>query len=222
MILTTCKKATIFDSDYNELSVATVINIEGNDVKLIIADADIDELDSEMDVTFFDEQKGLVTYRCSLYSTKKALNDDNILVHHVNCTLLHEVSSLQRRNDFKVPITIPIEYALIPTQEELDAHLVKVDDYKPGETVNLSAGGIYFHCQDELTEDRTLNILLPIAHNARIKLSATILRCDKEEEDFAITQYGYGCAFQEMHSATETKLRSFVYQQQMILHKRKR
>ncbi len=222
MILTTCKKATIYDVDYNEISVATVTDVSEDGVELVIADDDIDNLDSEMNVTFFDEQKGLVTYRCSLYSKKKYLNEHNILVHNMTCTPLQEISTVQRRNDFKIPVSIPIEYALIPTQEELDSDVVQHDKYRSATTVNLSAGGIFFYCDDELFEGRELNILLPIAHSSRIKLSATILRKIEVEENSAIANFGYGCSFNEMHSSTETKLRSFVYQQQMILHKRKR
>ncbi len=227
MILTSCKKALILEEN-SDITLCEVIvaNIDNDTVTLYVDDDYLDDFDAQMLVTFLDEQKGLVTCKCNMMIQRKFNASDGRLMHTIQCALLEQTAILQRRQDFKIKLNIPIDI-IIPADIELpencpDVHESFNGHYTNGTTDNLSAGGIHFKCPIQFRENTELEVFMSLEHNQRVKLHLFILRVDIPAKDAEDKQYGYGCQFINIQAATETALRNFVFKQQMINRKRNR
>ncbi len=203
---------------------ASVSFSRDEEVILTINDDFVDLIDSESDVVFYDELKGLVTYRCALAPLGRYLQDGAFL-QDLACRLDAEISVLERRDDFKIPLTNLVDIIIPPTVEIplgfTDFITDEIDGrrYQHGTTVNLSAGGICFKCTFEYEVGQVLTIFFHSEGEKRIKLTAQVLR--KIDSETIDPVFAYGCKFLDMASATETTLRSYVFKLQMQKYRRR-
>ncbi len=221
MGLKLCQKAAIFDNDGETIICqALVREIESDSATLIFNEDDVDLLESEMIITFYDEVSGLITYTCLLSGGKKFIGRDRRYKQALKCVLKEQVSVLQRRSDIKVHVEIPIRLLIPPTvpipEEFAQGDLLRGDNVVVGKAIDLSAGGIFITSLCEIEETSEFKILLPISSDKAIEVGVKILRVVEPLEDSTIEEFGYGCKFINVNNATETAIRNFVFRQQML------
>ncbi len=219
MALLKCNKATIFFHDMKTpICNADVEVVSESLVTLVIEEEFMDALDSEMPITFFDSVQGLVTYKCQLSNPKRFLQN-GLWLQSIDCMLDEVLSTLQRREDFKVNVDLPINI-VVPSTLELEDNvrgLTEIGDLRllDGKVVNISAGGIFFETSLLLPTENPLVTIISVATKQTIELNVKVLRVIMPEDDAEDKVYGYGCKFVRLGASTEQSLRSFVYQQQM-------
>ncbi len=221
MNLSACKNAIIFfeKDDTIPLCEVPVSSIQDNIASLIIKDEFIDDLDAQMNITFLDENLGLVTYKCNLSAPKRYLSSkDGEWLNSIECTLIDVVSSLQRREDFKikvdlnVSIVIPVE---IEIPEDFTKHTTEFGhNVIKGKSVDISAGGIYFTCDFKFHSNLQTNIYLTLSTGHKLKIAVTVLRVDELIRKDGTVHYGYGCKYSKLPSGIESTIRNFVFQKQ--------
>ncbi len=219
MFLKSCKKAAIFGQDEKELICeALVRNIDGDSLVLIVSGDYFDNLSSEMDITFFDELKGLVTIFCSLSNPKRYLEGDKYF-HSLDCKLVQEVSVLQRRADIKADVHLPVKI-VIPSQVDIPENFVGIE--KRGDLTsvkatafNLSAGGIFIKSNFPYPASETMRVFLILGHEKTVDLNLDILRIEKPDPDAKDQVFGYGCRFINISSSNESAIRSYVFRAQV-------
>ncbi len=221
MNLSACKNAIIYSAIDNSTPLAEVpvSGVVDNVATLIIKDDVIDDLDSQMNITFLDANHGLVIYKCNLSAPKRYLSSKGgEWLNAVECELIEALSSLQRREDFKIKVDLNVS-AIIPLEVEIP------DDFKDysaefghnivkGKSVNISAGGIYFTCNFKFHSDLQTNIYISLSSGNKIRVSVAILRIDELTNKDGSKYYGYGCKFTKLPSGIESTIRNFVFQKQ--------
>ncbi len=213
------KKAIIFDHRKEPVCEAKV-TLSDEEVIVLSFDPDyMDHLTSEMDITFYDEAKGLITCRCLLSNPKRYLERDNLYVQTLDCVIGEELSVLQRREDLKVPVNLSVQVMIpqgfeLPPEAQTEQRFGKA--LLPGIAKNLSAGGIYFECEVAFPINQEVQFYLSIPGKQTLLLHAIMLRIDAiEATEETAAGFGYGCRFMNLPAASETILRSYVFQQQM-------
>ncbi len=224
MSLKLCSKAAIYDNDGDTiLCQASVRDVDGNTATLVFDENDIEILESEMIITFYDDVLGLITYNCQLAAGKKFIDKDRKYKQALKCVLGEQLSVLQRRSDIKVHVDIPVRL-LIPPTVELPPEFSEGEKHRGativvGTAFDLSAGGLFLHTLCDIPEESSFSILLPVSSDKAIELDVTMLRKVPPEENAENKNFGYGCKFVNMSSSTETTIRSFVFRQQMLNRK---
>ncbi len=202
---------------------ADVTEINDDSAILSIEIDFVEDLDTEVKVTFFDELKGLVTYHCSLNISKKRFKD-GIQIQDIICLFGKVISVIDRREDYKIEAKasadviipedaeIPDDYIDYAEDEITNIKVVKAD------IINISAGGVYFTSTFPFKENHICTIYLHLNPRKRIKATAEVLRIDEKgsASDTGYTVYGFGCRFLDLSSVTEQEIRSFVFKQQML------
>lgn len=195
-----CDKADILNAAGEVLTQAAV-GVLGEDNITLVVPWSFDRLKQDVfTVVFYDPVQGVVTCRCT-FGTPRLLPEQR---SSLPCTVLEEVSSLQRRMDVKVPLSCSLE---------IEASGQGVSGTYQAQLVNISAGGIY------LTTD------VPVPEGTRftfefretgtpMTLTAEVLRSESRTDRRGRMVFGYGCKFVHLASRDEAHLRSFVFQQE--------
>ncbi len=215
MKLTHCKSAVLHKvSNDVEVCKAKVVRMDGDESVLLFDERYIDNLDSEADVTFLDEVHGLVSYRCSLSNPKKNFESGKPIVT-IDCHAHTRLSALERRDDYKINVKLPLEIKIpieivVPDDSE-EKKLIR-DNMVKGIATNLSAGGIYVTSLFKFPSKQDISIRLSLPGGKMFDLTSTILRVDEISPEAG---YGYGCKFKRLSSSSESAIRNFVFKRQM-------
>ncbi len=229
MLLNDCTKASIYSLQNIFLCDATVSNIRENSVLLTMKDSSADFLTSEINVTFYDGIKGLVTYFCELSGYKEIMTEPNVFISRVTCTLRKQLSVLQRRRDIKVHVNIPIRLSYASRQD--------VEVNVTGAIRNISAGGVFFTCHYTFLTGSVVEFSFsPRKDIAPLLLRAEILRVQDRESlknmlDADIHSgvngsvvdtdlRGYGCRFVDISPHSEAQVRNYVFREDLIRRKK--
>lgn len=203
-----CQKASVFNEKHIEVALARVTDQEEDAVVLIFDDDVLEQLDSEMDVMFYDGDMGLVTCRCGFsgYRDRKVVEPDGkaVMKYATYCQIGEVIGIEQRRRDIKVRVGFPL---VMETRNE-EGKLLKV----PVKTKNISAGGIAFETTYALKKGERMSF--PFDQGDKmVDLQAEILWVKETEEEGK--PFLYGCRFVDMNLTKEGVVRRYVYQEQM-------
>ncbi|MCL1941714.1 MAG: PilZ domain-containing protein, partial [Synergistaceae bacterium] len=202
-MLDSYKKAYIYSHEKIYIGSAQVVAgmFGDKDVVLRISDAVMGEMSTSFVLTLASDSHGLVTFDTEMVEFK--LEDVDSPVYRVKCELLKMVEIIQRRENFKVKVSIPITVALVDEDSinRVDRGREPTAQY-PVEIIDLSASGVMFSSREEMdlgqmvefTFDRTSH---PFTVNAQI------IRIQSFEDG----RKGYGCKFINMPIAKESSIR---------------
>ncbi len=219
MNLTLCKSAIIyFPGETQAICEASVAELDAEKAILLVDDEYIEDFESEMHITFLDEVRGLVTYLCALSASKKFLTYKGEWKSSVECTFIEVLSTLQRREDFKVKLNLGIN-VILPDDFEIpeDYTGVTIRNKKPtikATALNLSAGGIFFETDLNIYENTVSELYLNLTNEQIFKVSFQAIRVVKRELPNSKIMYGFGCKFLNLPLGIETNIRSYVFRKQ--------
>lgn len=220
MLLIECKKASIYSLQNVYLCDAAVSHIEEDSVTLTMVASSADFLTSEVNVTFYDAVRGLVTHFCALSNYKEFNPAPNTWRSSVHCSIGEQISVLQRRDDIKVTVELPIRLSFTNDEDILIDVAATIR--------NISAGGIFFTCRYPFHAGHEVVFLFsPRRDMEPLALKAEILRVQERQllremigpEADDETLLGFGCHFIEMSPHAEAQVRNYVYRQDIIRHK---
>lgn len=209
MYLISCNKASLYTLDNSYLCDAKVSQITESSAVLSFPEPSADILRSEMLVTFYDNSKGLTSFYCLFSDYKEYLVSPGVTHSSVLCTMERPLSSIQRRKDIKVQISMSVTLRY----KKSDGTAARAN----GIIRDISAGGIYFTSSCAFPAKQELHFNLPSIRPDLI-LSAKILRAEATDEEGV---FGYGCSFINLPAHAESSVRSFVYRQEMLRRTRR-
>ena len=120
------------------------------------------EIGDELTITFTHEN-GLYMFEGK---TIELVDEEGIILYVVKVT--SDIQRLQRRENFRVPINVPIVYQYFLNTNEL---------YGQGMVKDISGGGLKFICSDELKEGIKLDIFARLSNDFELKTCAKVIRC---------------------------------------------
>lgn len=210
-ILEYCRKAEIYDPEYNIICEAVVFRDSAERIQLVVpTDFPLDSADY-FDILFFDPMSGLLNCRCTLTSPLKMSTGRLSLICHVDEVL----ETVQRRQDLKVPVEVPVEVRGVSAPPGFEL----TQEPFSGLTQNISAGGIYFSCGIPIISGSIVELRLLLGGKPMV-LQARVLRQDELPPKKKKLQFGYGCQFVDLKSQTEAELRSFTFRRERQLYQR--
>ncbi len=220
MNLSSCKNAIVYSDFENSASLCevSVSDIRETQVTLTVTDEYIEDLDAQMHITFLDENLGLVIFKCNLSAPRRFLSMSGEWLNTVECELVEVVSALQRREDFKIKVDLPVS-VVIPAHVEIPEDYTNYNqefshNVVKGRSLNLSAGGIYFLADFKFPEELETTIYITLSNNQKIRLPILILRVEEIQNSNDTVSYGYGCKYSNIPSGVESSIRNFVFKKQ--------
>lgn len=219
MFLTECKQAVLYTVEDIYLCDAAVSHISEDSATLIVTKSNADLSLTEAHVTFFDSAKGLVTYSCELTEFKKSKRASSGEYYFTRCTAHEQLSVMQRRNDIKVPVNIPVALSA----KTRDGALSNIE----AKVWNISAGGIFFTSRQKFSIGDIVSFFFSDPDLPSLTLQAEILRLQEHRQLRKIIGsaakdtelIGYGCRFVHLPSRAESQIRNYVFRQDLI-HRR--
>lgn len=128
-----CKVADVFDRQRHFLFTAkATINSSGQATLEFPLSVELEDMDIEGYVTFYDDVEGLVTYWCSFYNLQKGKND----IVTMSLSVSDLVDQVQRRQDLKSSVRFKIEIDYMDYRGRMR--------FCQGEVENISAAGVFF------------------------------------------------------------------------------
>lgn len=167
----------------------------------------------KVDVVFYDEQKGLITYKKCLLSDYKHRGERL----SAQCTLGEEESVIQRRNDLKIRLIVPISIQAVNSKT---GEKIRVD----ATIQNISAGGIFFISEMLFEVGEKFSFLFRRTEKP-LHLECEVLRSQPYTGSgnyIPGTMMGYGCRFINMTDHNEAAIRSYVFKEDLLARKRER
>lgn len=206
MIVTDCKKATLYTMDDICLCDVRVTALENETIFLEFEGPCAGLPLSEAKITFYDSIKGLLTCRCTMWGYTASAPEYSAL-----CSVEEVLCALERRSDKKAAVAIPAEMCCY-----FRGH---VDHCFSALIKNLSAGGLFFTSSRELSPGDVVHFTFT-PRSKPLALSAEILRTESEPEGSASSGSGYGCRFLRLTASEEAQIRQFVFKTEVSDHKR--
>lgn len=193
-----CKKAEILDP---KSSIPTTASVSTGSVSGLLVTVPLNaelSLRGPVDIRFYDPTLGVVRCRCRLFSPVTAGG-----MRTYRCEVLEQLSQIQRREDIKIPLNIPVttDYLGMLYSSSIE---------------NISAGGVYLVSALTAPVGDRLSFLFPKTVPS-IPLTAKILRADPRVAPNGRTTFGYGCRFVGLNLTQESLLRSFIFQEERRL-----
>ncbi len=227
MIVKNCTKASI--SNAGEQNPAPICEAsvkifkDTEDITLAIKADYFDDLYTDVIVTFYDVISGLIVCHCSLFNPEiQFIGSEQF--YFVTCVINEQISTLERRRDLKVISECKLQIA-IPYPDEFLIGYEHYSSYKsehgflkfPGQTHNISVGGIAFHTEYPLQVGEQIEIDLIISSKQVLALNAEVLRIDDSSTSSKTEKlvFHYGCKFVSLRGAKERLLRQFVFHEQL-------
>lgn len=205
-----CEKACIFSQDGVFIAEVKVLDSHKDSMGLIFNEEDIENLNTETVIVFYDGIQGLVTCKCSLSARVKItgteVGDIGKAIYKIPCHIEEMIGVEQRRSDLKIRIHAPV--MLETTNEE--GKVIQV----PAKLKDISAGGLGLESEQILLKEQLFSFLF-VTDTGSTRLKASILwseRLTKEEEP---PLYRYGCRFFDLNTLQESMVRKFVFQEQL-------
>lgn len=219
MFLTECKQASIYTENDVYVCDAAVSHIEEDAAILTVNKLNTDTPLTQAHVTFFDSSKGLITYSCELSEFKKSMRSGGAEHFFTRCTVIEQLSVMQRRNDIKVPVNIPVTLSAKVRGQSLSDVAATI--------WNISAGGIFFTSHQEFQKGDTVDFHFFHPDLPSLTLHVEILRIQEHHQLHKIIGshvkdselIGYGCRFVHLPARAESQIRNYVFRQDLI-HRR--
>ncbi|WP_124066942.1 PilZ domain-containing protein [Clostridium sp. E02] len=197
-----CEKACIYSLDNVFLAEVRVLDGEQEEMGLIFdQEEDMDKVNTESIVVFYDAIQGLVTCKCSLSGRLKVTGDEvgelGRAIYKVPCRIVEHICVEQRRKDLKVRVSLLVELEGVD-HEGNSIHV-------PAKIKDISAGGIGFESEAELTQGDVYSFLFKTSTGSSM-LKVSILWGES---------YRYGGRFFDQTSFQESLVRKFTFQEQL-------
>ncbi|WP_367569197.1 PilZ domain-containing protein [Lacrimispora sp.] len=210
MMFNECEKACIYSLNGVFLAEVRVVDAHSDSIGLIFEEEDMDKVNIDSVVVFYDGIQGLVTCKCSLSARVKITGEEvgeiGSAIYKVPCHIDEMMGTEQRRRDLKVKVSFPI----IMEIADPDGKVIQVD----AKIKDVSAGGIGFESKHQLMVDQIYSFLFD-TDTGCTRLKGQVLwaeRLSKEEEK---PYFRYGSRFFDMTTYQESLVRKFTFQEQL-------
>lgn len=202
-MLNHCVKCSIYNLDKEFICDAQVSLVDETQASLALLDDVSDQLLTEVNVTFYDDIQGLVTYLCVLSGYREVALPHFRNYYSVTCRFQKQISVIQRRSDIKIKTDFVIDITTIGSDNHETMIEVSVK--------NMSAGGLYFETENELAVGSEFSFLFRKGSLPLVLKGLILRRQEFQSPHF----YGYGCSFTHLSSAKEAIIREFVFREQV-------
>lgn len=201
-----CEKACIYTLDGDFAAEARVESLDQETIGLIFEEKDMEIVNPEVLIVFYDGVEGLVTCRCRLSAVRRISGEMGKAVCKAFCQMEERLGVEQRRRDLKVRVSLPV------TLETADAagKVIRV----AASVKNISVGGVGLESSVCLEEKQIFFFTFetPLG-SARLK--ASILWRKELANGYGTSVWQYGCRFFDMAGNEEALVRKFVFQEQL-------
>nr|WP_314462382.1 PilZ domain-containing protein [uncultured Clostridium sp.] len=209
-MLRECDKACIYSFDGVFLAEVKVVDSENDSMALIFEEEDMDKVNTESVIVFYDGIQGLVTCKCSLSARVKVVGTESgdlgRAIYKVPCRIDELIGVEQRRRDLKVRVSIPV---MLETADEQGKVI-----HLPAKLKDISAGGIGFESPERLKENQIFSFMFETdAGDTRLK--ASILWVSEVTENGEEPFYRYGSRYFGLSTYQESMVRKFTFQEQL-------
>lgn len=209
-MLIECEKASVFTLDGVFIAEVKVVDSHQDSMGLIFEEKDMDKVNTESVIVFYDAVQGLVTCKCRL-SGRVKINGDEIgnignAIYKVPCEIDKLIGIEQRRRDLKVRVSFPVTLETADVDGKVTHIAAKIK--------NISAGGIGLESAEELKESQIFSFLFK-TDTGCTRLKASILWVKKLSDENEPPRYRYGCRFFDMTSYQESTVRRFTFLEQL-------
>lgn len=209
-MLKECEKACIYTLDGVFLAEVKVVDSDKDSMGLIVEEKDMDKVNTETVIVFYDGVQGLVTCKCRLSARMKINGDESGevdgAIYKVPCQIDELVGVEQRRNDLKVRVSFPV---MLETSDA-DGKVTKI----PARVKDVSAGGVGFESKQKLAEEQLFSFLFE-TDTGCTRLKGYVLWAEKLSKEEEPPRYRYGSRFLDMTSYQESMVRKFAFQEQL-------
>ncbi len=204
------RKASIYNMEHEHICDVAV-EVRSEDITLVFPETIREGSWEDVYVVFYDEIKGLLTYKCKLMDYKRRSSQLT-----AKCILGEEQGAVQRRNDLKIRQIIPISIqATNKAGEKINVEATIQD---------ISAGGIFF-ISDFLFEEGERFSFLFRRTTTPMRLECEVLRRQPYEGKGNFSRdhlMGYGCKFVNLPENREAAIRSYIFREDLLVRKRER
>ena len=209
-MLRECDKACIYSFDGVFLAEVKVVDSEKDNMALIFEEEDMDKVNTESVIVFYDGIQGLVTCKCSLSARVKVVGTESgdlgRAIYKVPCRIDELIGVDQRRRDLKVRVSIPVMLETADEQGKVIHISAKLKD--------ISAGGIGFESPEKLKENQIFSFMFETdAGDTRLK--ASVLWVSEVSENGEEPFYRYGSRYFGLSTYQESMVRKFTFQEQL-------
>jgi len=213
------KRARLYTSEKNFIGEAVFFfAAEGDEDELTlrVSNEVMDRLYTHFIITFVSEVKGLATYSASMIDFIRESGFKG--TYKVRCRLLEVIETLQRRQNFKIKVKIPMVITLCDPNGK-PIYVKEISDHlrQPAEIRDLSASGILFvTSKEELEIGQQIEFTFEQADQP-FPIKAEIVR----RQDDSDGTKGYGCRFIDLPEAYEAGIRRYIFNLQLAIQKRR-
>ena len=135
---------------------------------------------------------------------------------------IKDLGKIQRREDYRIPISLEISYAHISEEialKGLSNNLIKgqVEKFNSTRCIDLSAGGIKIFTKEKMENNDYVLMKINLCSNECIFVISKVIRVEK---DFEIKHYKVGCKFENLNNIDREKIARFIFKKQRELMKR--
>ncbi|MBE7720295.1 PilZ domain-containing protein [Lacrimispora indolis] len=209
-MLIECEKACVYTLDGVFIAEVKVVDSHMDSMGLIFEEEDMDKVNTESVIVFYDGIQGLVTCKCRLSGRVKISGDESgeigNAIYKVPCQIDELIGVEQRRRDLKVRISFPVTLETADADGKVTHITAKVKD--------ISAGGIGFESAVELKEAQIYSFLFE-TDSGCTRLKGSILWVKKLSNENEPPRYRYGSRFFDMTSYQESMVRRFTFLEQL-------
>ena len=199
-------KAQIYTVEKIFLGYAMVVGLaEDDSVVLIIEDEAFDKLETSFILTLCSDTHGLITYNAKIIDFRRFSDADK--TYEVRCGLLDFIEVVQKRENFKVKISVDTAAVLYESDgepvidKEKGAHLEC-----PVLLKDLSASGVLVQSEREYKIGQVIGFMFEFA-DPPFPVYAEILR----EQTGPDGRREYGCRFRKLNVAEEASIRRYIF-----------
>ncbi|MEY8356476.1 PilZ domain-containing protein [Lachnospiraceae bacterium 54-53] len=206
-----CEKACIYSQDGVFIAEVKVVDSDKDSPGLILEEEDLDKVNTESVVVFYDGVQGLVTCRCSLAGRVKINGDEtggssSGAIFKVPCQIDELMDVDQRRRDLKVKVSIPVILEISDAGGDTTHIAARIKD--------ISAGGVGFESAHKLNVEQIFSFLFDTDAGS-VMLSGSVLWEKQLSKEGEPPRYRYGSCFFDMTSMEESMVRKFTFQEQL-------
>lgn len=205
-----CEKACVYTLDGVFIAEVKVVDSHKASIGLIFEEEDMDKVNTESVIVFYDSVQGLVTCKCRLSGRVKINGDESgeigNAIYKVPCLIDELIGIEQRRRDLKVRVSIPVTLETADADGKVTHIAAKVKD--------ISAGGMGLEAAVELKESQIFSLLFETDSDCT-RLKACILWVEKISGENEPPCYRYGSRFFDMTTYQESMVRRFTFLEQL-------
>jgi len=177
-------------------------------ITLEIEDEVVDQMNTSFVLALSNDSFGIISYKAELISFAKESFEYG--TYEVICKLTDFIERVQRRENFKIKVSIPVMIHFNNTDMTpvLDEEGNQVE--YPAEIKDLSASGVLIATEKELEVGHVINFIFEQAAPP-FPIEAKIIR--KKKSDGHISEFG--CKFVKMTVEKESSIRRYVFRLQL-------